>query len=160
MVHAGIYPQWTIEQAITYANEVEQMLHSPYYRNFLANMFGNSPKKWQDNLNGWERLRFITNCLTRMRYISPTGKLNLSCKGPIGTQKKQDIPWYQHEQAKYEDDIIFGHWSTLFGKTCISNIHALDTGCLWGGKLTAMRVPKKNRLAPPHPIRIFQIKCG
>lgn len=151
MIHAGLPPQWDLSLAQQCAHEVEQVLRSDNYRDFLAHMFGNKPKQWDANLQGWDRLRFITNSFTRMRYCKPSGKLNFTDKGIIGSQKKGYIPWYEVPDRKSRDlNIIFGHWSTLFGHTSQPNVYALDTGCLWGGSLTAMRLdspePKNNSL--------------
>ncbi|MCU7836070.1 MAG: symmetrical bis(5'-nucleosyl)-tetraphosphatase [gamma proteobacterium symbiont of Taylorina sp.] len=141
MVHAGLPPQWTLKKAKKCANEVEAILQGNDFPEFMANMFGNQPAKWAKNLKGWDRLRFITNCFTRMRYCKPKGKLNFKDKGVIGSQKKGNIPWYEVPGRKSRNDrIIFGHWSTLFGQTSHPNVYALDTGCLWGGRLTAMRL--------------------
>lgn len=141
MVHAGLPPQWDLKTAQKCAHEVEEVLRSDRYHEFLNNMFGDKPKKWKDDLEGWDRLRFITNSFTRMRYMKPKGKLNFSDKGSIGTQMEGYIPWYEAPNRKSEDlKIVFGHWSTLFGHTSHPNVYALDTGCLWGGSLTAMRL--------------------
>jgi bis(5'-nucleosyl)-tetraphosphatase (symmetrical) len=145
MIHAGLPPQWTLKKAQQYAHELEQILQGDQYSAFIANMFGNKPNKWHSDLNGWERLRFITNSFTRIRYCKPKGKLNFTDKGILGSQKKGYIPWYEVPKRKTANDkIIFGHWSTLFGLTSHPNVYALDTGCLWGGSLTAMRLEGKN----------------
>mgnify|MGYP001819699803 CR=1 FL=1 len=139
MIHAGLPPQWDLPTAQQCAHEVEQVLQSDQYHEFLANMFGNKPKKWHTDLQGWDRLRFITNSLTRMRYCKPNGKLNFKDKGQIGSQKPGYIPWYEAPNHKHANlKIIFGHWSTLLGHTSQPHVFALDTGCLWGGSLTAM----------------------
>ena len=141
MIHAGLPPQWDLTTAQKCACEVESVLQGDDYPQFMANMFGDEPKKWNKDLEGWARLRFITNCLTRMRYCKPGGKLDFKDKGPIGSQKDGYIPWYEIPDRKSNDlKIIFGHWSTLFGNTNQSNVYAIDTGCLWGGTLTAMKL--------------------
>ena len=141
MVHAGLPPQWDLKLARQCAREVEQVLQGSDYHKFLEHMFGDKPKKWHNELESWDRLRFITNSFTRMRYCKPGGKLNFTDKGAIGTQKEGYIPWYEVPDRKSNDlKIIFGHWSTLFGHTSHPNVFALDTGCLWGGSLTAMRL--------------------
>ncbi len=141
MVHAGLPPQWDLKLAQQCAHEVEQVLSGDNYREFLAHMFANEPRKWKNSLQGWDRLRFITNSFTRMRYCKPSGKLNFTDKGIIGSQKEGYIPWYEVPNRKSQDlKIIFGHWSTLFGHTSQPDVFALDTGCLWGGSLTAMRL--------------------
>lgn len=153
MLHAGIPPQWTIKKAQSCALEVESVLQGEEFSEFMHNMFGNKPKKWHKDLQGWARLRFITNCFTRMRYCKPGGKLNFKDKGVIGSQKKGFIPWYETPHRKTRDErIIFGHWSTLFGQSSNPNVYPLDTGCLWGGRLTAMRLDTKEP-------EFFSISC-
>jgi bis(5'-nucleosyl)-tetraphosphatase (symmetrical) len=155
MIHAGLPPQWSLATAQSCALEVETVLQNDDFPLFMANMFGDDPKKWHSDLQGWERLRFITNCLTRMRYCKPGGKLNFKDKGPIGTQKKGYIPWYETpERQSSELKIIFGHWSTVFGKTSHPNTYAIDTGCLWGGTLTAMKLNKT-----PQTPEFISINC-
>ncbi len=138
MVHAGLLPQWTIDKALTYACEVEHKLQSDSYQDFLAKMYGNQSNYWYDDIAGIERLRVITNAMTRMRICTAQGEMEFNFKGA-----KQDIPagympWFDvpARQSK-ESRIICGHWSAL-GLYQHDNIHALDTGCLWGGQLTAM----------------------
>jgi bis(5'-nucleosyl)-tetraphosphatase (symmetrical) len=95
---------------------------------------------WRDDLTGWERLRFIINCCTRLRYVDRKGRLSLRAKGPIGSQPKGCIPWFQHPQRQSRDQrIVFGHWSTL-GLYFQDNVICLDTGCVWGKYLTAARI--------------------
>ncbi|MDH5232016.1 MAG: symmetrical bis(5'-nucleosyl)-tetraphosphatase [Gammaproteobacteria bacterium] len=151
LVHAGIYPQWNLAQAKSYANEVEAQLQSDNYVDFLNVMYGNQPNCWQDDLSGFDRIRFITNVFTRMRFCDAEGHLDMHHKGAIGTQAAGLQPWYEFLIAEYKQkQIFFGHWSTL-GESKHANIHALDSGCLWGGKLTAMRVDA--------PSIIQQINC-
>jgi bis(5'-nucleosyl)-tetraphosphatase (symmetrical) len=140
MVHAGIPPQWDVQQAQGLALEVETMLRGDSYTTFFEHMYGNQPDIWSDDLAGWDRLRFITNCFTRLRYCSEEGHLALDEKGPPGSQGYGLQPWFtwQHRNSR-EAKILFGHWSTL-GAYDGDNVHALDTGCLWGGKLTALKL--------------------
>jgi bis(5'-nucleosyl)-tetraphosphatase (symmetrical) len=138
MVHAGLLPQWTIAQALSHAREVESALQADSYHDFFANMYGNVPNQWQDDLAGFDRLRVITNAMTRMRVCTPAGAMEFSFKGelqdvPIGYTPWFDAPNRQSQSAQ----IICGHWSAL-GLRQRNNVYALDTGCLWGGQLTAM----------------------
>ena len=140
MIHAGLPPQWDLQQARAVANEVENALRSDDYLDFLNHMYGNLPDIWRDDLQGHERLRFIVNCFTRLRFCSTQGKLALSAKGAPGTQPKGLLPWFQIDaRASRDATIIFGHWSTL-GLHLQDNVMSLDTGCLWGGELTALRL--------------------
>ncbi len=140
MIHAGLPPQWDLQTARACASEVEAMLQGPDYRDFFDQMYGNKPNRWRPDLQGMDRLRFITNCFTRLRFVTKKGKLKLKLKGsPLG-QKKKYIPWFAHPRRLTRNDrILFGHWSTL-GYQEAQNTWALDTGCLWGGALTALRI--------------------
>ena len=142
LLHAGLPPQWTISAAATHAHEVEQVLRNDdEYRDFFHEMYGNKPKRWSDDLAGMDRLRFITNCFTRLRFCTPKGKLRLKEKGPPGSQKDpKALPWFDvPARASLGTRIVFGHWSTL-GYLARNNVWAIDTGCLWGGKLTLLRI--------------------
>lgn len=138
MMHAGLMPQWTISEALTYAAEVEAVLQSDNYAHFLTNMYGNVPNQWQADLMGMDRLRVITNAFTRMRICTPNGTMEFAFKGELLNIPAGYLPWFdvpnRQSQASH---IICGHWSAL-GLRQRNNIHALDTGCLWGGQLTAM----------------------
>ena len=148
LIHAGLPPQWDLLQALSCAEEVESALRGPDYRDFLDNMYGNEPTKWSASLAGMDRLRFTTNCLTRMRYCLPDGTLGLREKGPIGSQGPSYIPWFEApSRATREDRILFGHWSTL-GYHAQDNVWCLDSGCLWGGRMTAVRVQKRKPIEP------------
>lgn len=143
LVHAGIHPHWSIKKARKLAREVEQILQSDNHINFYKHMYGDKPFVWDDALSGWPRYRFITNILTRLRYCDADGRPALNAKGPPGSQSKNLFPWYEVPKRKSrKDTIIFGHWSTLphAGITCKNNTYAIDSGCLWGGVLTAMRI--------------------
>ncbi len=147
MVHAGIPPQWTGEQALRYAHEVEQVLRSHQWREFITqHLFGSKTRHWHDQLQGWERLRYIVNALVRMRYCDGLGTLDFELKGsPKQHQHLIYHPWYSHPNRRNRDyDIYFGHWSTL-GALDHHQIHALDTGCLWGGELTAYCLETQQR---------------
>jgi bis(5'-nucleosyl)-tetraphosphatase (symmetrical) len=143
LVHAGIPPQWTVQQAIGYAREVEAALRSPDYVTFLGAMYGNEPALWSDDLTGMARLRLITNYLTRMRFCTREGILDLQSKGstPIpgvaNLGNRKVAAWFSHKERKTADDrILFGHWATIAGHTDNPNAIALDTGCVWNGALS------------------------
>ena len=145
LVHAGIYPDWSIEKATELAGEVESVLQSEQLPDFLQNMYGNQPKKWNEELQGWERLRFITNCFTRMRYVHEDYSLDFKYNGEPGSQPKKLQPWLNFLNQKHlKQRILFGHWSTL-GQSKVDNVFALDSGCLWGGKLTALALDDEPR---------------
>jgi len=156
LLHAGVHPHWTIDKVIQLAKEVEQVLQSDNHINFYKHMYGDKPFFWNDSLTGWQRYRFITNILTRLRYCDNQGKPSLNAKGAPGTQAKNLYPWYEVAGRKTQNDrIIFGHWSTLphAGISGINNTYAIDSGCLWGGLLTAMRIDKE-------PFEYFHLHCA
>jgi bis(5'-nucleosyl)-tetraphosphatase (symmetrical) len=137
MVHAGLLPQWSATKAKELADEVHQALRSEDYRDFLQHMYGNQPSSWNDDLKGWDRLRVITNAMTRIRICSKDGEMEFKFKGELHNKPLGYIPWFEvPERESSATPIIFGHWSAL-GLHTSNNVHALDTGCLWGGALTA-----------------------
>ena len=143
MVHAGLLPQWTSSQAAAYAAEVETVLRCEDYLNFLAHMYGNQPDSWSDELLGLDRLRVITNAMTRLRVCTEQGKMEFSFKGELADVPAGFVPWFDVEnRASRDKHVIFGHWSAL-GLQQRQNVYALDTGCLWGGQLTAMNLETK-----------------
>lgn len=143
MVHAGLLPQWTADKAMAYAAEVEGVLHGSDYLNFLQHMYGNQPDHWNDKLAGMDRLRVITNAATRLRVCSVQGRMEFKFKGELQDIPDGYMPWFDvPTRATKEVQVIFGHWSAL-GLWQRNNIYALDTGCLWGGKLTAMNIETK-----------------
>jgi bis(5'-nucleosyl)-tetraphosphatase (symmetrical) len=153
MLHAGLPPQWDLELASSCAREVEAVLQGDRTADFIDHMYGNKPKRWSEDLAGWDRLRFIVNCLTRMRFCNRDGKLEFKCKGAPGRQRKGYYPWFDIPwRASRDMNIVFGHWSTL--RTCDApGIYPIDTACLWGGSLTALRIdseqPRRIELACP-----------
>jgi bis(5'-nucleosyl)-tetraphosphatase (symmetrical) len=151
LLHAGLPPQWDLSTALACARELEAALQGPDYREYLHVIYGNEPIRWSDALTGMDRLRFITNCLTRLRYCDTEGNLALKEKGPPGTQPEPYLPWYMVPgRATAGVRIICGHWSAL-GYRAEHNVWALDSGCLWGGRLTAIRVRKRK---PSEPIAV------
>ena len=163
MVHAGLLPQWTVEQALRYAEEVESALQAPDYLNFLAHMYGNQPSSWRDDLTGLDRLRVITNAMTRLRVCTPQGDMQFSFKGELQDVPSGYMPWFDvPNRASQNAQVIFGHWSAL-GLQQRDNVDALDTGCLWGGQLTAMNLETKAVTQVPSnaldkPIKLFTEK--
>lgn len=144
LVHAGIYPGWSISQALDLASEVERELQGDNFTVFLKEMYGNEPSLWSEELTGIPRLRFITNAFTRMRYLNTDASLELCCKGPPDKTKNGHVkPWFEFKPvANKFNRVAFGHWSTL-PVSQYGNHFALDSGCLWGGRLTALRIDKK-----------------
>jgi bis(5'-nucleosyl)-tetraphosphatase (symmetrical) len=154
VLHAGLPPQWDLATALARAQEVETALQGPDHGEYLRAMYGNEPEQWSDDLTGTERLRFITNCLTRLRYCDAEGRLALKEKDVPGTQPAPYMPWFAVPgRASRDTRIIFGHWSSL-GYLAEHNVWALDSGCLWGRELTAIRVRKSK------PIEPVSIRCA
>lgn len=151
MVHAGIPPIWNMEEAEAHAREVEAVLRSKQLDGFLSQMYGNKPKRWKDTLTGVDRLRIITNCFTRMRFCTAEGELDLESKSNVAEQPPGFAPWFAHSEHRCrQHKIVFGHWAALEGKAEAPNVYALDTGCVWGGSLTALRLEDE---------RIFRCQC-
>lgn len=140
LIHAGLPPQWTIADAERLAAEAGAVLASDRFGEFLHCMYGDQPDLWSDSLTGWDRTRFIVNCLTRLRYCGDDGRVEFKQKGPPGSQPAGLVPWFAAPGRRSAGaKIIFGHWSTL-GFYAGNNVFGLDTGCLWGGELTALRL--------------------
>lgn len=149
MVHAGILPQWTAQQALGYASEVETALQSNDYVEFLTHMYGNLPNQWCDTLTGMDRLRVLTNAMTRLRICSAQGEMEFKFKGELKDIPSGFMPWFDvPTRATQDSQVIFGHWSAL-GLQQRKNVYALDTGCLWGGQLTAMNIHTKAVIQVP-----------
>jgi len=140
MVHAGLLPQWTVLDAIGYAREVETALQGHDYLQFLRYMYGNTPDVWSDTLIGWDRLRVITNAFTRLRLCDQDGVMDFAFKGELANVPDGLLPWFDVDNRRSSTQkIIFGHWSAL-GLQHRNNVFSIDTGCLWGGKLTALHL--------------------
>ena len=150
MVHAGLLPQWTTAKARSLASEVESALQADSYLDFFANMYGGLPNSWSEDLTGMDRLRVITNAMTRMRICTASGEMEFAFKGELQDIPAAYMPWFD-VPARHSRDatIICGHWSAL-GLRQRENIIALDTGCLWGGQLTAFCLETK---------QITQVDC-
>ena len=137
LVHAGVLPQWSVGKTLELAHEVEQVLRSKNYKTHLVEMYGNQPNTWHDKLKGPDRLRAIINTLTRLRFCTAQGVMDFETKEGLASAPKGYMPWFKVPQRKTKDTrIIFGHWSTL-GLVIEKNVIGLDTGCVWGGQLTA-----------------------
>ena len=144
MVHAGIAPAWTIDDALGHGAELARALRAPDHPRLLAGMYGNEPDAWRDSLGGIERLRFITNAFTRMRYCRADGRLDFAETRPPGDQDPALTPWYTQRGGDADRvRIVFGHWATLQLRTALPrslHVRHVDTGCVWGGSLTALRL--------------------
>ena len=146
MVHAGIPPQWTVKKTLACAKEVENALRADDYDDFLDEIYGNKPDKWTGKLTGIERLRFIVNALTRMRTIDAQGRIDFSHNGPPDKAAKGLIPWFDMPDARWRSArVVFGHWSAL-GLIVRDDLIAVDTGCVWGRQLTAVKLTKKPKV--------------
>lgn len=140
MVHAGLAPSWTLRQAQSAAEDVERELSSPRHPRLLRNLFGNRPAAWSSRLQGLDRQRATINTMTRMRYCDVNGRIDFEAKDIPGTQKPGLYPWFEVPgMRRRETRIVCGHWSAL-GRFAGLGVHAIDTGCVWGGQLTALRL--------------------
>lgn len=147
MTHAGIPHIWTVDDALRFAGEVEAVLRGPEHREFFLGMYGNDPAVWRDDLRDIPRLRVITNYLTRMRLVSEAGALDLTTKDKPGRAPKGFHPWFELYDAEPPLKVVFGHWAALEGAVNVSWAHGLDTGCVWGGALTALRLEDEERFS-------------
>ncbi len=147
LVHAGIPPHWTLKKALSLAAEVEEALRDDARLPlFLDGMYGNDPTKWDKSLHGIERLRVITNYLTRMRFCTADGELELKSKEGVDTAPAGFAPWFSHPKRKtYGQKIIFGHWAALEGRCDQPGLFALDSGCVWGGRMTLLNLDNGQR---------------
>ncbi len=138
MVHAGIYPAWSLDQARAHAREAERMLRGDDYGAFLKLAYGNTPLRFQDAQDEAARLRFITNSLTRMRYCHADGRLDFQNSGPLGSQPAGWQAWFElSDQLPQDVRVVFGHWSAL-APFAHPRFYAMDSGCVWGGALSAL----------------------
>ncbi|BBD80950.1 symmetrical bis(5'-nucleosyl)-tetraphosphatase [Aerosticca soli] len=140
MVHAGLAPSWTLRQAQRIATDIERALTGPQHGRLLKNLFGNRPGQWSNRLQGIDRLRAGINMMTRMRYCDVEGRIDFESKGVPGSQRPGLYPWFEVPGMRRRDTrIVCGHWSAL-GRFAGLGIYAIDTGCVWGGTLTALRL--------------------
>jgi bis(5'-nucleosyl)-tetraphosphatase (symmetrical) len=145
MVHAGLLPQWSVAKSVLLGKEVHAALTGLHYRDFLKNMYGSKPDEWNERLAGWDRLRVIVNAMTRLRFCTREGKMDLKAKG--ATPPPGYDPWFALRRDK--EAIVCGHWSAL-GVRIAPKLAALDSGCVWGGKLTALRLEDR---------AVFEVPC-
>jgi len=151
LVHAGLLPQWTAATARALAAEVEALLRGPACSEFLANLWGSEPLSWSDELQGWARLRVIVNAMTRMRFCSLSGAMDLKTKGEAADAPADHLPWFDIPGRRSADTVlIIGHWSAL-GLRIEENLLALDSGCFWGRHLSAVRLEDR---------AVFQVDCS
>ena len=151
MVHAGLLPQWSVDTALALAHEVENALRGPDFERLLSNMYGNQPDRWDAKLTGFARLRVIVNAMTRMRVCGADGRMDLRFKGEPGDAPRGMLPWFDVPgRASRATPVIFGHWSAL-GLLLRPDVIGLDTGCLWGRQLSALRLDDA---------RLFQTACA
>jgi len=148
MTHAGIAPSWDLTIAKNLAREVETVLQSDQRVEFFRHMYGNEPHRWEPDLKGWDRLRCITNHFTRMRFCNPDGSLELKTKENMSVENTNLIPWFKvANRVNADQNIIFGHWAALGGVTNVPHAFAIDTGCVWGFCLTALRLDDLERVS-------------
>ena len=138
MVHAGVAPDWTLQKTLDLAAEVELVLQGPDFKKLLSGMYGDQPDRWSKYLQDLDRLRVITNYLTRIRFCNEIGTMNLTIKEGISSAPLGFKPWFEYETITPRTNIIFGHWAALEGYTGKPHIFAMDTGCVWGRELTMM----------------------
>ena len=151
LVHAGLLPQWSVVQAKALSLEVETLLQGNDYRQTLACMWGSEPNRWSDGLQGADRMRVVVNAMTRMRFCSPEGIMEFKTKGEVGNAPPGYLPWFAVPDRRSADHVLVtGHWSAL-GLKMEPNLLALDSGCLWGGHLTAVRLEDR---------QLFQVPCA
>jgi|OpeIllAssembly_1097287.scaffolds.fasta_scaffold216943_2 bis(5'-nucleosyl)-tetraphosphatase (symmetrical) len=149
-VHAGVLPPWSVGKTLELAGEVAGRLRSAGYRQFLATMYGNRPARWDDTLRGADRARCVINALTRLRFVAADGTMDLKTKDGANAAPPGFVPWFDHpERASRDTPIVFGHWSTL-GLLLRDDAVGLDTGCVWGGALTALAWPSR---------QLRQVRC-
>lgn len=151
LVHAGLLPQWDIAAARSLALEVEAELRGPRHSKFLETLYGSRPDRWTDDLSGADRLRVIVNAMTRLRFCTPEGVMEFETKGETARAPEGFLPWFDVPNRKSAGStIICGHWSAL-GLRLAPNLLALDSGCVWGGRLSAIRLEDR---------RLYQVSCG
>lgn len=151
LVHAGLLPQWTVEQAGQLGQEVQAALSGEAFQEFIHHMWGSEPAAWSEELTGWSRLRVIVNAMTRMRFCTPDGVMEFAAKGEVTQAPPGYLPWFEVPGRQSASQVLVtGHWSAL-GLKLLPNLMALDSGCLWGNHLTAVRLEDR---------QVFQVRCS
>jgi bis(5'-nucleosyl)-tetraphosphatase (symmetrical) len=149
MVHAGVIPQWNLQQTLDCAAEVERKLQSKKAGKFFSKMHKNSVRRWRDNRTGWRRRLLISNIFTRLRFCDGNGKIIPGASGPPGSQRVPYQPWFDHPRRQTQDTtIVFGHWAAL-GLYVRDNVIGTDSGCVWGGRLSAFRLEDRQVFQVP-----------
>ncbi len=150
LVHAGLLPQWSSSTAEALASEVQTELRGPRYRDFLSRLYGSKPDRWSEDLLGMDRWRMIVNAMTRMRFCSAEGVLEFQTKGDAGAAPPGFLPWFDVAgRLTAGEKVVYGHWSAL-GLRIAPGLIGLDSGCVWGGQLTAIRLGDHE---------LFQVEC-
>jgi bis(5'-nucleosyl)-tetraphosphatase (symmetrical) len=153
MVHAGVVPQWNLKQTLSCAAEVEKALRSKKSGKFFSKMNKNLVRRWRDDRTGWKRRRLISNILTRLRFCDANGKILSSASGPPGSQPAPYKPWFKHKNRQTRDvKIVFGHWAAL-GLRIRKRTACLDSGCVWGGRMSALRLEDQQLFQVPGKFR-------
>lgn len=146
LVHAGVVPNWDLKTTVDLAQAASDKISGPQRLEFLKNMYGNQPDTWSPQLNGWDRVRYTVNVLTRLRFCTQAGKLDLASKGNIDQAPQGFKPWFEFDNSIFSTHkVLFGHWAAIRGNCNVPNVHALDTGCMWGGSLTALCIDNMQR---------------
>ena len=161
MVHAGVLPSWTLAQTMARAAEVEQVLRSDTAGDFLQQLYGDEPAAWHEDLQGVPRWRMIVNALTRLRFCDASDRMEFATKEGAGASPAGYLPWFDVPRRQTADmTVAFGHWSTL-GALQRQDVLSLDTGCVWGGCLSAMRLGggALGGAAEPLARELIQVKC-
>ena len=142
VTHAGLYPQWSVKKALKVSLEVSQQLQAQQWQEFLANMYGNQPSVWTESLRGAQRLRFIVNAMTRMRFIENQDTLDFSCKTSLDLAPDNLTPWFEipNQNLNSNQKVVFGHWASINGNTHLTQFCALDTGYVWGQNMTMQKL--------------------
>lgn len=154
MVHAGVLPDWTVDQTLSLAAEVEKKLRGPKWKQFLKNLWGNEPARWSDKLTGDDRTRVIVNALTRVRFCKPDGTMEFKGNGGLASAPEGFYPWFDVPGRKTaEATVVFGHWAAL-GLHLRDNLCGLDSGCVWGNQLSAVRLARD-----PAQRAVTQVGC-